>query len=330
MPSDPAETHTLFKSVMKECLKAEVCRLVHDNLSDVLAELLAELLAEIRGGGTEDSPRTDEDTPDADRSLETPSIPTVVIPSPVRHVAASPVCEGYVCGCLHTSLSASEVALDFDGVDLVNSFTIHDHKAMCKLSDTIIVTSAAEVPSVYACHEILDVVYFDKKFEWEAINLRTWCPWSSALSHMRDHLKRRNTNFLTTLLEPHNRSVSVTDIHEYLCRLPSDVQTSLFRDLSRPVQKTRLVLSHPNAPEEPCRYRQEEDIVSILEHHCIPVIKGEVQGYRLRYALGSADLNVATEQLIPAKFENSEFSKIVTADNVEWVYGKQKIGETKK
>jgi hypothetical protein len=60
----------------------------------------------------------------------------------------SPVCEGYMCGHTYTSLCASEVELDFEGVDLVDNVSIHTY--MCQMDDTIIVTKVGDVPSVRA------------------------------------------------------------------------------------------------------------------------------------------------------------------------------------
>jgi hypothetical protein len=79
---------------------------------------------------------------------------------------------------------------------------------------------------------------------------------------MRAYLDRRNTTFLTTLLQPDSGSVAFADIHEFLCRLPSDTCTPLFLDLVRH-QKGFPAHLHVSIPDVQTS-RQEADAVAIL------------------------------------------------------------------
>lgn len=310
MAMDAAEKTDLVRDVIKECVRAEVRQLVHETLGVVLTELLEEL----RGGRTDASDKRSE-VDEVEHAHNVKFESYVADP-------ATPICEGYVCGPTYTSLSASEVPLDLEGVVLVDDDSIHVHMAMCQLTDTIVVTSATEVPSVCARSKVLDVVYFHKEHMYKATKLSKKSAWSSALERMRAYLGRKNAAFLQAVLQPDSGSVAVADIHEFLCRLPSDARISLFLELIPLKQGPRFqdVRDVDSSP------RKVVDEVSILAHHSVPVVDGTVQGYRLRHTLGGA--NTMMEQTMPADFESSKFARI-DAVVAEWVYGKEMIESSK-
>jgi hypothetical protein len=94
------------------------------------------------------------------------------------------------------------------------------------MDDTIIVTKVGG-RSIRTRSTGSDVVYFDKEYARKATKLSEQCVVVVRAPKMRAYLDRRNTTFLTTLLQPDSGSVAFADIHEFLCRLPSDTCTPL-------------------------------------------------------------------------------------------------------
>jgi hypothetical protein len=217
----------------------------------------------------------------------------------------SPECK---CGLQQTSLTGCPVSCP-DSDAFVDEHTLDEHFALCLHPGGLTIVPARDVSSVCDQSEVSDVAYFHRKHtELASMCKAHGC--ETGLDALRAQLGRRDAGVIRKLLRPADDSVALSDVHDFLCRLPGDQSTALFEaEVAPPVPScwgvgtlapstaSKMCVDLRKPPGTPCG--GGNGLADVLARNCVPVVEGRILGYQLRHVLGNADTNLLDPHATP-------------------------------